>query len=156
MTHLLNPATGKYLLNPAPEHLHDEVVQWQSDIEFYNTELIFLGKLIDKAFLRITSAPKMAELKTLEEKLKSVQQETIGELRSKFIQHEHELSTLDMDIFKMRRKRVEEAHKRHWEMLNSFVGKTRQLKNEVFGFVEKQLKLSKEVKAEYESGSIAL
>src|SRR5689334_6675809 len=99
MATLLNPASSKYLLNPAPGFLHNEVTAWLSELAFVETEIQFLSKLLNSAFLRATSKEKIIELSDLDKKVKDFKTKNLDTLKQALANHEHELSLLDLDTF---------------------------------------------------------
>ena len=156
MTYLLNPVTGKYMLNPAPEFLHQEVVSWLSELSFLETEIEFLKKLLKTAFLRTTSKNQMNELKALENSMEALTSKNFIRVKKNLISHEHDLSMLDLDLFKTKKRTIEDTHHDLYRELEALKENIKAVKLKVFALVEKQLKLGKNIKAGFEEGTIAL
>lgn len=152
MTKLLSPTNGAYLLGPAPEHLHRESLNWLSELEFYKTEIAFLTKLLDIAFLRITSGQNLDELNVLEKKVRSFREKRLDELHNKIMRHENHLSELDEDVFKKNKPEIDEEHHSQFRDMTTFTDNIKELKKEIFALVETQLKRTKKVSRDFEDG----
>lgn len=153
MTKLLTPATNAYLLEPAPQHLHSEALEWLSDLEFYKTEIIFLTKLLDIAFLRVTSDENLKLLKALEKKVRSFREQTLDDLHQRVTEHEKHLSELDEDLFKKNKPKVDEEHHNRYKEFVAFAEEIKELKKEIFTLVEVQMKRSKQASMDVANGN---
>ena len=154
MTKLLSPVTGAYLLEPAPDMLHQDATQWLSDLEFYKTELAFLAKILNIAFLRVSSQQQLRGLKSLENKVKLFSEHSLDKLHEQVIRHENHLSELSEDKFKKNRKAVIEEHQAQFGEMRTFSDDVRDLKKEIFAVVENQLKRTKTVTGDLENGKL--
>lgn len=152
MTKQLTQATGAYLLQPAPQHLHNEALEWLSDLEFYKTEISFLTKLLDIAFLRVTSDENLNQLKALERKVRSFREKTLDDLHLLITKHENHLSKLDEDVFKKKKYEIDEEHRNHYKDVVDFAEEIKELKKEIFTLVEVQMKRSKQASREVANG----
>ena len=77
-----------YISNASWEELHVLTEKWKSDLEFYNFELNFLHKLIDKYYIWLTNDELITEVEAAASKIfaadksrKTLNIETINHLR---------------------------------------------------------------------------
>ncbi|MCX6290982.1 MAG: hypothetical protein NT126_04395 [Bacteroidetes bacterium] len=136
------PADNKYLLQPSIQQLHDDANVWLSELEFYKTELSFLSKIFEKYFLRIKGNYKLIDLITLELRVKSFRSKKLADLYKDILDHENHLSDLEADLPVQDEQATREEHKKHEEDFREFTGEVKNLKREVFSFVEKELKIA--------------
>ena len=83
----LRPSTD-YISNASWEELHVLTEKWKSDLEFYNFELNFFHKLIDKYYIWLTNDELITEVEAAASKIfaadksrKTLNIETINHLR---------------------------------------------------------------------------
>jgi GTPase involved in cell partitioning and DNA repair len=133
--------------------LHQEALIWLSEIEFYKTEIIFLTKLLDIAFLRVTSAGNLERMKLLEKKINDFREKTLDDLHAKVISHENQISALDEDEFQKNKSAVDEVHHGHFREIMTFKNEVRELKKEIFELVENQLKRAKKTSMHFADGN---
>jgi hypothetical protein len=140
MTILLSPATSDYLLEPAPDHLHQDATEWLSDLEFCKTELSFLNKLLDKTFLRSSATQMQNDLAALDNRVKFFRTVSLKKLHDEIINHERRLAVLDEDVFSMDRESIIKEHEKQEVAVNTFMETVKKLKKEIFAFVEQEIK----------------
>lgn len=156
MAKLLTQAKGDFLLMEHPVNMHEEVTQWISELEFCNTELLFLQNLLNRYFLQISVKKRIEEFKILESKLKTFHTKYFREFHDAVLRHEHDLSELDKDIFSQNGKTIQKAHKKHKLGMTAFMGSVKKIKKEIFTFIEKQLKEVKNITKGFEDGTLTL
>jgi lipase chaperone LimK len=140
MTALLSPATGDYLLMPAPEQLHQEAVEWLSDLEFYATELNFFSHLLTTTRLVAESPAVEDQLTRLEKKVDRFREKRLSPLRQSLVAFEKHLSDLDLETFHARQEPIQTEHRELNRSLREFWTDLKQLKSDLFRFVEEQMK----------------
>jgi len=140
MKSLLTPAKSTYLLEQGPDYLHQETTEWLSELEFCKTELSFLAKLLDKAFLRVSDAQKLSDLASLEKKVKAVRTLTLQTVQEEVIKYERILSRIDQDQFFMNKQSMMGQHLLNAQKVKDFMSTVRKIKAEIFKTVEQQLK----------------
>lgn len=140
MATLIGPAKNDFLLLEHPVNMHEEVTQWLSDLEFCNTELNFLQKLLNKYFLRISVKNKLTALNRLELKLKSIQTKNFKKIHSAILLHEHRLSELDKDKFLINEKSIRKEHNKNKSDMISLMTVMKEFKSELYAFIEKEMR----------------
>jgi hypothetical protein len=143
MTSLLTAAKNEYLLEQGHNYMHDETISWLSDLEFCRTELAFLTRLLDKTFLRVKSAQKISDLIQLEKKVKTFRMMSVKALHDEVVNYERELSLLDENKFLKKKQSFFNEHEKHELAINRFMNEVKEMKMEVFKFVETEIKSEK-------------
>jgi hypothetical protein len=156
MKKLIAPAKSNFMLQVGHDYLHHETTEWLSELEFCKTELSFLTKLLDKAFLRVRGKLKVNELTEIEKKVKSFRTKTLKLLHDGIIAHEQHLGALDELTFKQDEESTREEHRKYSSAMKEFTLSIKEIKKEIFEIVETQVKLVKKVANDYEDGTLAL
>jgi hypothetical protein len=142
MTTLLSPAKSDYLLEMDFSSLHSESIEWLSEIEFCNTELAFLEKLMNKAFLRVNNVNKLQELNALERKGKELKTQSLKKLYNEVIIHERNLASFDENMFSMNEQSLRDEHHKQKSGVADFMATFKSFKKAVFELVEEQIRQS--------------
>lgn len=140
MTTLIERPKSDYLLMPHQADLHEDAMEWLSDLEFCKTELSFLNKLLDKSFLRVKGAQKLSELLAFEKKIRLFRSNSIKNIHDRVVHHEQRLEELDENMFAQDEQEIREDHKKINADVMTFMGNVKKIKKEIFDFVEKELK----------------
>ncbi len=140
MPKLLPQANNKFLLPPHPVNMHNDVVQWLSELEFCNVELTFFIKLLRKNNFYTSSKKRVTSYYALEIKLKKFQEKNLKTTFKGLVKHEHNLSEIDKNKLVMDVKKLTKEHNKYKLGVLAINGSVKKLKHELFAFVEKQLK----------------
>jgi len=127
-----------YISNASWEELHVLTEKWKSDLEFYNFELNFLHKLIDKYYIWLTNDELVAEVEAAASKIfaadksrKTLNIETINHLR-------HIEEILENE-FKFDAQAFRKEHELLENKFTNFCKNFQLLKKEVFMLTEQVL-----------------
>ena len=120
--------------------MHDDVVQWLSDLEFCNVEFTFLRKLLRKNNFYTSSKKRVTTYYALEIKLKKFQEKNLKATYKGLVKHEHNLSEMDKNKLIIDANKLAKEHNKNKLALMAINGSIKKLKHELFAFVEKQLK----------------
>ncbi len=145
-----------YLLKPGHDQLFQEAREWKSDLEFYRTELSFLGKLLDKTFLRITTHAEIVELEDLNKKVTGLLDKKLEPLFKKTVAHEEYLGTMEGEKFHKSEDAVWEEQGKVRNEIMMFVTDAKKLKSDIFKSVEKIMRIANNASADFMSGSVSL
>lgn len=156
MTTLISASKNDFLLQEHPVNMHEETMEWLSELEFCNTELEFLNMLLNKASLNRVSIKKLNDLDVLDKKVKLFRRKTIREINDSVTEHENHLSSLDENAFAQDAHLIKQEHTKMNMSVKAFMGTVRKVKKEIFDFVEAQMKLSKKISKDFEEGNLAL
>lgn len=153
---LLSPTNTAYLLKPGHDQIFYEVKEWISDIEFYQMEIDFFIKLLDKAFLRITNRQETTEIESLDKKLKKFKDDVLAVLLKRVLDYENQLGEVEESAFYEGEIRLLVEQSEFRTNINSVTRQIKKLKTEVYDIVEKQMRVAKNINADYQDGKIAL
>ena len=156
MTDLLTPPTGDYLLNRGQDAEGSDLAQWLSKAEFSRIELGFFTRLLDKAFLRITSRGMEEELKALEKKVRNFTRTELRNVDDELTAYEKKLSEAYQGGVPGAVAALRDTHDKVFRHLQVFDSGLIALKKEIFAIVEHQVKLAREVSDDYQSGHMSL
>lgn len=127
-----------YISNASWEELHVLTEKWKSDLEFYNFELNFLHKLIDKYYIWLTNDELVIEVEAAASKIfaanklrKTLNIETINHLR-------HIEEILENE-FKFDAQAFRKEHELLENKFTNFCKNFQLLKKEVFMLTEQVL-----------------
>ncbi|MBK7854727.1 MAG: hypothetical protein IPJ79_07255 [Bacteroidetes bacterium] len=92
MPKLLIENSNKFMLPPHPIHMHDDVVNWISELEFCKIELLFFRKLLKQSVIVTKSKKRLNAYYSLELKLKKFDEVNLKKILGDIRLHEHNLS----------------------------------------------------------------
>src|SRR4051812_1728233 len=99
MATLISSANNHFLLQPHPVNMHDETIEWLSEMEFCKTELIFLTRLLNKSFLKAMTKKEISSVTLLGKRTHTFYQKTWKQLYDSIVVHEKHLASLDENSF---------------------------------------------------------
>ncbi len=143
METLLVPQKSAYLKKESLLGLHQTCVWWLSELEFCKTEFSFLNKLLDRYFLRMKSATQLAALMNMEKKVRLFRTKTWKIIHTHVVHHEHMLTALDENMFAQDEQYIRDEHQKLMAVVQAFMDQVRELKKEIFRFVETEVKIVK-------------
>jgi len=140
-------APPEKILQTGMDELHRETIDWVMELEFCKTELSFLGKLLDKYFLKIKGNQQLSELTKLDIKVRAFRGTTLNFLHRELVSHEKHIAELEEKKVRQQDEQiVREEHLKFDNDVKDFMRYVKNIKNEVFRFVEKELKSSTDSK----------
>lgn len=143
METLLIPQKSAYLKKESLLGLHQTCVWWLSELEFCKTEFSFLNKLLDRYFLRMKSSAQLAELAKMEKRVRLFRTKTWKIIHTQVVHHEHMLTALDENMFAQDEQYIRDEHQKLMTVVQAFMDQVRELKKEIFRFVESEVKIAK-------------
>jgi hypothetical protein len=155
MTTLIPVPKNDFLLQEHPVNMHEETMEWLSELEFCKTELAFLSKLLNKALFNTGSIRKISELDMLDKKIKVFKEKTLKEIHDSVIRHELHLASLDENAF-AQAYLIKQEHNKKSMSVKAFMSSVKRVKKEIFDFVERQMKQSKKIAKDFEEGNLTL
>ena len=156
MTRLIAPSKNDFLLQEHPVNMHVEAREWLSELEFCKTELAFLNKLLNKAFLSAVSIKKINALDIIDKKIKVFKEKMLKEILDSVILHEQHLASLDENSFAQDAHVINQEHNKTSMGVKAFMSSVKKIKQEIFDFTEGQMKQSKRIAKDFEEGGITL
>ncbi len=156
MTTLISTPKNDFLLQEHPVNMHEETMEWLSELKFCKIELAFLNKLLNKAFLSSVSIKKINALDELDKKIKVFREEMFKEIYDSVISHEQHLALLDENAFAQDAHVIKQEHNKMSTSVNAFMGSVKKVKKEIYDFVEGQMKQSKKITKDFEEGNLTL
>ncbi|HNR19309.1 MAG TPA: hypothetical protein PKN75_07990 [Bacteroidia bacterium] len=142
MPKLLIENSNKFMLPPHPIHMHDDVVNWISELEFCKIELLFFRKLLKQSVIVTKSKKRLNAYYSLELKLKKFDTVNLKKILGDIRLHEHNLSEAERSKIIVNEKSINKAHQKIRLNIEEFTGSIRKLKKELFTFIENQHKIS--------------
>lgn len=133
------PATSKFILPAHPVNMHNDVVNWISELEFCELELAFFRKLLKQNNFYTASNKKQISYYSLALKIKRFQEKNLKSVFKDVIKHEHRLSELDKNKIVSDEKALAKEHKKYALGVKAIDGSVKKIKKELFTFIEKQL-----------------
>jgi hypothetical protein len=138
----LKSASGNYLLDLGLETLHEQSMEWISDIAFWRDEVAFLYALeISKTLKEVPMSAKR-KLEAIENELVKVAGGDLDSLYDDVTNHERFLNKL-LESKKEDEESYREKHTELAEKINYFSTHFRELKREIFEMV-KQVKAGRQ------------
>lgn len=145
-----------YLLKAGHDLLLQEIREWKSDLEFFESEMKFFKKLLDMSFLRVTKKLETERLNMISWQMEnSIYVKCISLLNLVKV-HEENLGNLEEDILNKSDDAIIEEHNQLKKDVNMFIDEMKIFKKDLFAIVEAALHEEKMVDKGYREGSIAL
>jgi hypothetical protein len=141
---ILNTATAKYLLDLGLESLHEQSMEWISDIAFWRDEVSFLYALEVEKTLKEVPVSAKRKIGLVEEELVKMAGDDLDDLYTQVTTHERFLNHL-LGSSKEDEETYREKHLLLAEKIDTFNVRLRLLKKEIFEIV-KQNKQARPIK----------
>ncbi|MBL6448770.1 hypothetical protein JMN32_20830 [Fulvivirga sp. 29W222] len=131
---LLTNPKADYLLSASLESLHAESKTWLSEIDFWKDEMAFFYKLLTKKKLSVHfSSDKLA---AIEKEIVRISNVELEKLKTEVREHEIMLAGL-FKAKSLKEEGYREAHSKFLKRMQETLQVIRELKKEIFAFVEK-------------------
>lgn len=127
-----------YISNASWEELHVLTEKWKSDLEFYNFELNFLHKLIDKYYIWLTNDELINDIEGAASRVFAADRAR-NTLSIKTLQHLRHLEEIIENEFPYNAQEFRQEHEELENKLASFYKNFKLLKKEVFSLTEQVL-----------------
>jgi hypothetical protein len=129
--------TGRidFAADPKWQELYVLTEHWQSDMEFYKDDLLFLHHLVDKYMIWITRSENLELVKEIMFNVRSLQKRC-HYLITEVIEHRHNLAMLEKDATKESWDKVKNDHEVMENSISQFVKEFRANRKEVFRITE--------------------
>jgi hypothetical protein len=127
-----------YLHSASWDELHAITKRWQSENDFYNYEITFLKKLIDKYFIWMTKKENIAQVRKLVIELSTLEKrhKDIGNAISKHLNH---IALYLENAFSHDEQLFRFEHSVLLQRIEEFTNEFRKVKKEVFEISEEVL-----------------
>lgn len=126
------------------EEMHDNTIEWLSDLEFVKVEQGFLEELIKENTLYLISGDTFTKSKAVVTKL-SGSIKKVNALHKRVLKHSNELEVLLDDV---KETKKEQLFKTEHDLLNAeifiFLNNYRNIKNEIFELIKNIMKINKQ------------
>jgi hypothetical protein len=132
----LSPVTSPYLLEDSIEDLHGETQDWLTGIRAWQQEVVFYQLLLNKIWGRLISADVRQPLKQYQALLSGPMTQILTSHQEDFEEHERYLVDLRRNTGQANDQSYRQVHKKYSLQLKSLAKDIRQLKKELFGFIE--------------------
>lgn len=134
----------KYIEWRSPEELHEDTIEWLSDLNFVKVEQSFLEELIKENTINLISGDTFTKSKEIVNKL-SENIKKVEELHDKVQAHSNGLEIL---VDEVKEEKKEERFKQEHHLLNAeislFMIDFRDIKNEIFELIKNIMKQNKQ------------
>lgn len=134
----------KYIEWRSPEELHEDTIEWLSDLDFVKVEQSFLEELIKENTINLISGDTFTKSKEIVNKL-SKNIKKVEELHDKVQAHSNGLEIL---VDEVKEEKKEERFKQEHHLLNAkislFMIDFRDIKNEIFELIKNIMKQNKQ------------
>lgn len=130
--------SNNYINNASWEELHVLTDKWKSDLEFYNFELNFLHKLIDKYYIWLTNDELVTEVEAAASKI-FVADKSRKTLNIETINHLRHIEEILENEFKFDAQTFRKEHEVLENKFTNFCKNFQLLKKEVFMLTEQVL-----------------
>lgn len=130
--------SNNYINNASWEELHVLTDKWKSDLEFYNFELNFLHKLIDKYYIWLTNDELVNEVEAAARKIFAANK-VRNELSFETIKHLRQIEEIMENEFKFDAQVFRANHEKLENKFAVFCKNFQLLKKEVFVLTEQVL-----------------
>lgn len=134
----------KYIEWRSPEELHEDTIEWLSDLNFVKVEQSFLEELIKENTINLISGDTFTKSKEIVNKL-SENIKKVEELHDKVQAHSNGLEIL---VDEVKQEKKEERFKQEHHLLNAeislFMIDFRDIKNEIFELIKNIMKQNKQ------------
>lgn len=127
-----------YISNASWEELHVLTEKWKSDLEFYNFELNFLHKLIDKYYIWLTNDELVTEVEAAASKIFAANKSR-RTLNIETINHLRHIEEILENEFKFDAQAFRKEHELLENKFTNFCKNFQLLKKEVFMLTEQVL-----------------
>lgn len=143
MENLRQRPKGDFTWQAQWQELYAVTEHWQSDLQFYQEDLVFLNHLIDKYFVALIDKSNLDEMREITKGL-SQEIKDCDSLVQRVAKHLSHLAELIDDPFKYDSHQFRTEHEKLEDEIASFVKKFRKNKKETFAITEKVI--GKEIK----------
>jgi hypothetical protein len=130
---LLTTPRAEYLLDASLESLHQESQDWIKEIAFWNDELAFFYKLLQKKEIKHSFPSK--DLAALEKELVRITSEQLEQTSAGIISHERLLSALTRSHSRNDERVYRDAHRKLLMDIFRLYAEIRSFKKNVFKFM---------------------
>ena len=134
----------KYIEWRSPEELHEDTIEWLSDLDFVKVEQSFLEELIKENTINLISGDTFTKSKKIVNKL-SENIKKVEELHDKVQAHSNGLEIL---VDEVKQEKKEERFKQEHHLLSAeislFMIDFRDIKNEIFELIKNIMKQNKQ------------
>lgn len=127
--------TNKYILQPSVIQMHHTSLSWLSTSAFWKRELSFFQKLLEAAAFRVVSEAHKQRVDHFQSLITYYNGEVVDLIRKKLREHESHLAH-SLQKENEADTRYYEEHKALMDEAESFEKSFRELKHELFSFVE--------------------
>lgn len=130
--------SNNYINNASWEELHVLTDKWKSDLEFYNFELNFLHKLIDKYYIWLSNDELVNEVEAAARKIFSANKSR-NTLTFETINHLRQIEGIMENEFKFDAQVFRDKHEQLEDGFTAFCKNFQMLKKDVFMLTEQVL-----------------
>ncbi len=130
-----NAETTEKKLQPSIRELHKESQEWLSELEFARDELNFFQNLLEKNVLNVHDNDKMKQVEHLQNRLIYYRDELVDQYIHEAKESEQYLAEL-LQSEKEDEQSYRKTHRELRDKIKGFTEQLRDLKRELFNFVE--------------------
>lgn len=127
------------------EELHQDSINWLSEIEFTNYEMKFLNQLLSSYYIDLLDSGYDDNIKELVDKI-VIEKKSSKALSKLLVEHEKILSDLIQTNSVTSNKNYLDTHKKFEIEMNIFLGRSRALKMKIFKLIERTMRKKKQKK----------